>query len=550
MSEDTIRSRDRPVETDGAESAKDSAEYEFNSYYERFYRDVDDIFGCGITDVFSPEELKNILKDPIANHDLARKLAMYVYNTEGVVTNAIDYMVSLPCLDRVVCGKKRGLGNGRTAKNKELMKSVLDTIGDKQFIRDVLFTDMNEGTSFYYLDTTSKSADRNHFMQSTDVHGITELCDIGVNAVMVPLPYKYCKIVGRKNGRYVIAFNLEYFERYTGEERTQKLKRYPKEIYTAYNDWVKARTRGESKGNWVVLDNNHTIAHKIKCKVSEPWGRPLAIAAIADIWYQNDFIDAKRHVLNELNNKIIYQTLPEGREKGSCALTKSKQEDQHNKIKSAVLHKNNRGGTSFFTVAAGTKINALDVSTADIFDEKNESDLTDRIATDMGMAAQLLGASSTGTFANGQHNLEMINAQLYMWIQEIQDELNYVINACIIKDRRNKVQVYYLPTSLVNRKNFFDMMKSLYLEAGGSYTFLVASTGVSPDVYFNVLDEEIDNKIFDKYSPHRTSYTMSKDSDKVSDAETGRPRDDTSTNPYTIVSKANKSNEQPKPSTQ
>ena len=96
-----------------------------------------------------------------------------------------------------------------------------------------------------------------------------------------------------------------------------------------------------------ILDNKRTIAHKIKCKISEPWGRPLAIAAIADILYQNEFVDTKRNVLKELNNRIVVQTLPEGKDKGSCALTKSQQEDQHNKVKQAVMTKNNRGGTSF-----------------------------------------------------------------------------------------------------------------------------------------------------------------------------------------------------------
>lgn len=64
--------------------------------------------------------------------------------------------------------------------------------------------------------------------------------------------------------------------------------------------------------------------------------------------------------------------MPEGKDKGSCALTKTQQQDQHDKVKSAVLNKNNRGGTSFFTVSAGTKIDALDVGTTDIFDEKTK----------------------------------------------------------------------------------------------------------------------------------------------------------------------------------
>lgn len=515
--------------------------HEFNSYFGTVrVEELDSIFGCSITTAFSPEEIKCILKDPITHHALARKLAMYVYNTEGVVTNAIDYMTAMPCLDRVIYGKKRVFAKNKLNKNKDLFQSVLESINDKQFIRDVLFTDMNEGISFYYFETTSKQVDRKKFLRDWDVENILEICDLGMNATMIPLPYSYTKIVGRKNGRYVIAFNLQYFdESLTLEEKDRKLKKYPKEIRDAYFTWSKGN---KSSGNWFVLDNDHTVVHKIKSKISEPWGRPLAIAAIPDILYQDEFLDTKRNILRELNNKIIYQTLPEGRDKGSCALTKNQQEDQHNKVKTAVLQKNNRGGTSFFTVAAGTKIDALDVNTSNIFDEKNESDLTDKIALDMGMAAQLLGASSTGTFAGGQHNLEMVNAQIYSWVQEIQHELNHVINACVIKDRRNRVEVYYLPTSLVNRKNFFEYMKGLY-GLGGSLTFMVASTGVSPEVYFNILDEEIDNDIFSRYLPHLTNATLSKE-----DAVTGRPQTDTPSE-NTIKSRNNNGNNQPKPST-
>ena len=551
MPEEKKRGRGRPPKNASSEinsvqsspTTNDNNVYEFNSFYENCHiSELDNLFGCNILTAFKPEEIKLILKDPITNHDIARKLALFVYNTEGVVTNAIDYMTAMPCLDRVIYGKKRIFGKNKLNKNKDLMQSTLQSINDRKFIRDVLFTDMNEGTSFYYFEVTSKQIDKTKFMNDWDVENIMELCDMGMNAVMVPLPYSHTKIVGRKNGRYVIAFNLRYFdEELTYEEKERKLKKYPLEIRNAYFQWVNGN---KESANWVVLDNDHTIAHKIKSKISEPWGRPLAIAAIPDILYQDEFVDTKRNVLRELNNKVIFQTLPESKEKGRCALTRAQQEDQHAKVKNAVMNKNNRGGTSFFTVAAGTKIDSLDVSADDIFDSKNESDLTDKIALDMGMAAQLLGASSSGTFASGQHNLEMVNAQIYSWVQEIQYELNYVINACIIKDRRNSVEVYYLPTSLVNRKNFFDMMRTLYLECGGSLTMLIASTGMNPEVYLNMLDEEIDNKIFEKYLPHQTSYTMSGDK-----GNSGRPQIDNPTNEHTIQSKSTNSNEMPKPST-
>lgn len=515
--------------------------YEYNSYFGSIAST--DIFGCNLYDEFTPEEIRSIIKDPISNHSLTRRLAMFVYNSEGVVTNAIDYMVALPCLDRVIYGKKRLFGKTKLNKNKDLMLSTLEGINDKQFIRDALFTDMNEGNCFYYFEVTKKANDHTKTLSDYDIESIIELCDLGVNAAIIPLPYEYTKIVGRKNNRNVIAFNLRYFDDMCSsvEDRTRKLKKYPIEIRNGYNKWNNDKSK---MNNWLILDNKHTIAHKIKCKISEPWGRPLAIAAIADILYQNEFVDTKRNVLKELNNKIIFQTLPEGKDKGSCALTKTQQQDQHDKVKQAVMTKNNRGGTSFFTVSAGTKIDTLDVDATDIFDQKNESDLTDKISLDLGMAASLLNGSGSGNYSSQQNNLELINAQIYTWIQELQSELNYVINENIIKDKKNRVEVYYLPTSLVNRNNFFEMMKSLYLQASGSMTMLIASTGINPNVYYNILDEEYENKIFDKYIPHLTSNNISKD-DNVG----GRPQNDNPTSESTIQTKANDSNNQPKPST-
>jgi len=180
----------------------------------------------------------------------------------------------------------------------------------------------------------------------------------------------------------------------------------------------------------------------------------------------------------------------------------------------------------------------------DIFDSKNESDLNNQISLDLGICASLIGSMSTGNFAAGQSNLEMITAQLYTWIYEWQNELNHVINKNIIKDEKNEVEIYYFPTSFVNRKSFFDMMRSLYTEAGGSLTFLIASTGVDPDSYYGVLDEEIADGLFDKYKPHLTSWTATEKDAK----DDGRPEDNDSTNENTIRSKANNSNNMPKPS--
>lgn len=515
------------------ESSPTANIYEFNSFVSPM--DISSLFSCGIYDYFSKEEIDSILRDPIGNHDAAIRLSNFVYTKNGIVSNSVDYMTALPCLDRILISKNKR--NTKTVQaNKALMKSILEKIDDRQFIRNALFTDMLDGIAFFYFETKKKNYDKSKFMTDYDVENIVEINEVGINASIISLPWKYTKIVGKKNGRYVLAFNLRYFDDYTGDKLERKLRKYPEEIVKAYNS-RNTRTTG---GDWVILDNDHTMCRKIKCKDSEPWGRSLIIAALADVLYKDYFTDTKRNVLDEINNKIIYQTFPEGKDKGLSSLTEKQQEQQHATVRQAVMNKNSRGGISFFSVAAGTKLDSIDVST-DIFDSKNESDLNDQISLDLGISSALIGAMTTGNYGASQSNLEMITAQLYVWVNEWQNELNYVINKNIIQNEKNRVEVYYFPTSFVNRKSFFDMMKGLY-DVGGSLSFLIASTGVDPDAYFSVLDEEIDNKIYEKYLPHLNSNTISKNDDVA-----GRPKTETPTE-NTIKSRDNGGNNIPSPS--
>lgn len=525
--------KEQSVEIQNESSPTANNIYEFNSFVSPM--DISSLFSCGIYDYFSKEEIDSILRDPIGNHDAAIRLSNFVYTKNGIVSNSVDYMTALPCLDRILISKNKR--NTKTVQaNKALMKSTLEKIDDKQFIRNALFMCMLDGIAFFYFETKKKNYDKSKFMTDYDVENIVEINEVGINATIISLPWRYTKIVGKKNGRYVLAFNLRYFDDYTGEKLERKLRKYPEEIVKAYN----SRNARATGGDWVVLDNDHTMCRKIKCKDSEPWGRSLIIAALADVLYKDYFTDTKRNVLDEINNKIIYQTFPEGKDKGTSSLTGKQQEQQHATVRQAVMNKNSRGGISFFSVAAGTKLDSIDVST-DIFDSKNESDLNDQISLDLGISSALIGAMTTGNYGASQSNLEMITAQLYTWVNEWQNELNHVINKNIIQNDKNKVEVYYFPTSFVNRKNFFEMMKGLY-DVGGSLSFLIASTGVDPDAYYSVLDEEIDNKIYEKYLPHLTSSTISKDDDV-----TGRPKTDTPTD-NTVRSRDNNGNEIPSPS--
>ena len=87
--------------------------------------------------------------------------------------------------------------------------------------------------------------------------------------------------------------------------------------------------------------------------------------------------------------------------------------------------------------------------------------------------------------------------------------------------------------------------RELYLQGKGSLSLWASACGISPDVFFALLDQELEEDIENKYPVHQTSYTLTGNTEN----ETGRPVSEDSTNPNTLQSRSNNANNTPKPST-
>lgn len=518
--------------------------HEYNSYYSNVV--YHNSYGSyNLYDYYTPDTLRSIVKDPMANNETLRDVSWRLFAMDGTYANTVLYMDSLPTLSHVVV--THGKSKTKKKKNKEAMENTLRAIKDKEIIRDIMFKGMVDGISFGYFETNQRNLSNAKGMNDYDVRSIVEINNTEYNISIISLNPKYTKIIGIKNGTYVIAFDLNYFVNSDGEPLQNKLRKYPKEIRDAWNN----RNRDMPGWNWVVLDYNRTIVFKINSARSEPWGRPLCLQAISDILYSQKFVDTKRNVLDKINNKIVYQTLPEGAQKGVCSLTKKQQEDQHNVVKRAVQNKSNDSGVSFFTVASGTKIDSLSISDTegDLFDDSTESNLNNKIALDFGIAGSLLNGVGSGSYSSQTTNLELLSSQIFQWIEQIEAELNKVINANIIKDRVNWVEVSYLKITNVNKSEMVKYAKELYLSGNGSLSYWIASCGISPDVYYAMLDSEYDEGVYTKYLPHQTSYTLSSDDVKKQEGQNqgGRPETDTPSD-NTVISRSYNGNDMPSPS--
>lgn len=504
----------------------------------------------GVSDFSNPRTLtmiKNLQADPFGHFESMIDLSWLMYNTNGSVRNTIDNMVAMPTLDSVVVSY--GKNKSRNNKNKQMIEDALVLLKDKQFLRENLRRTLVEGATCSYIEVKKMPQTVSKTLNDFDVLMIQELNSAGTygNIAAISLPPYYTKIVGYKNGSPLLAFDLSYFDHVDGTKVENKLRRFPEEIRNGYYTWK----NNKSGDNWLVLDNSHTICTKMSAVKSDIWGRPMALAAIDDISYNDYFKDTKRSVLDDINNRLYVHTFPEGKEKGTSALTNKQQERQHLAVKEGVSMKNTSGGSNnVVSVAAGTKISVIDPPNQDIFDQKYESNIDDKIALDMGFACALLNGVGSGNYAVQTLNLEMVSARIFEIINDLASELNKVLNALLIGRGGGRIEVNYLPMTYVNRDKMVANMKSLYTEGRGPLSLWASACGIKPSVMISLLDYEQEQGWESKYPVHATSYNSSGGATVSPDeSKPGRPSDDDSTNFNTVKSKANNSNGTPKPST-
>ncbi len=495
---------------------------------------------------YSLKQVETIVSSPQQYPMSAYKLGVWAYNTNGAIKSGINKMASMHYLSYVL-HSPRGKSNTKSfLKNKEKYNAVLKQIRYKKQIRDNTKKVCIGGTSYYYFEATPRKAlGVNKYMSDVDIQLIGEInsknnTEYDVN--IYSLPNEYCQLVSRYNGVPVIAFNLEYFrDCYSENEIKRQLLTMPKEISRAYNIWDKTGNNGR---NWVVLDWRKTIYTAINNTLRDKWGVPLALTSLDEILYANYFIDTKRGVLSNINNNLIYQVFPMRNDgTGKSVLTEEQQIKQHEALKGAVSQKPNTQRASVLSLAAGTQINKLTIDTS-LFDEKNEKSIKDDVAESFGFSPSALygGSKSSGSnYATALLNLELVASDVYSIIEDYIEELNKCINFNVIKDIENCVSMYVLPITPFNRDKCFDKCKSLYADCGGAMTPLIASVGIEPDVYIDIMKYERKQNFDELFPPHQSMYTNSGKND------IGRPSVENLENENTITSKNNNANNSPSP---
>lgn len=496
----------RVVEENTAGAAMNAVLNEFNTQLGATFLNVTNRNGRTPAP-YSAEQVMDMAREPMLYIHELRRWARWAYYANGTVTSAIDMLVSLYSLDYIVVARPKKAGAKRKSYRQSLdkMHSVLRAMRYKEVIRDAIFHNANEGMYVGYMETRTVPVDRRLALSDIDVQNISEINSAGVNTVVIPLPVEYVRIIGRRNNCYEVAFDLRYFNGMLEDERKRKLQGFPRQIQEGWDKYQNGEFPGDAC--WLRLDWRKTIVTKIKSRQSDPYGVPFAVAALDDIDYANYFVNTKRSVLDKVNNQIYFETFPEGKEKGKSALTEKQQEGQHNTVRDALTQRRNSCGISFFSLAAGTKMDSLPVN-IDLLDEENENAIKEDVNEDLGVAAAALSGSSSGNYATATLNIEIVANNVFTWIEAIVEELNKCLNYNVIRDGEYRIEFRVLPITFVNREKQVKFFSDLYSRGKGSLIAWIASAGVNADDYLSLMDYELDEDFENKYPVHKTSFTV------------------------------------------
>lgn len=535
------------TEQNAANPVMDAVLHEFNTQLGASYLNMISR-GSSQTAPYSTEQIIRMAQEPMRYISELRQWARWAYYSNGTVGTAIDALTSLHSLDYIVTAKPKKAGVQRKGyrTSADRMNSVLRSMRYKEVIRDAIFHNANEGMYVGYMETRTVPVERKLTLTDMDINGISEINSSGINTVVIPLPLDYVRIIGRRNNCYEVAFDLRYFNGMTDDERKRKLRGLPRQIQEG---WEKYNNGEFADGaTWLRLDWRKTIVTKIKSGQNDPYGVPFAVAALDDIDYAKYFVNTKRHVLDKVNNQIYYETFPEGKDKGTSALSQKQQENQHNTVKQALTQRTNSSGIAFFSLAAGTKMDSLPVN-IDLLDEENENAIKEDVNEAIGVgAAALSGSSSTSNYATAVLNMEIVANNVFTWIESIVEELNKCLNYNVIRDGSYRIEFRVLPITFANREKQVKYFSDLYARGKGSLLAWIAATGINADDYLSLMDYELEEDFENRYPVHKTSFTVTGKDAPDGDVDKSTSGDNEPQNASTASTAANNGNASPSPS--
>jgi hypothetical protein len=320
--------------------------------------------------------------------------------------------------------------------------------------------------------------------------------------VIQTLPLGYCRSRFKKDNRYTVEFNLNYFDREFRDtaKKNEALKQFPKEFQKHYNSYKGGKTSGTEK-EWVLLDPDYSICFKLPDEA--PFFLPIIIDLI-ELRGAKD-VELSRDKLELF--QLLIQRMPFDKE-GNPIFDIFEARELHNNVLKMLQHNQ---GIDVLTTFAETEM--LNIKEARQTQKDNLLKSERSVFNEAGVSKMLFAAEANISLGYSIINNESIFN--FLW-PLYSDWLSHAVNLITKKNARYYFEVWMPPVTIFNEK---DMEERYRKQATFGYAKLLPGimTGIKQGTLLNLMKFENDYlKLNDMMEPLKSSHTQS-------GGESGRP---------------------------
>ena len=202
----------------------------------------------------------------------------------------------------------------------------------------------------------------------------------------------------------------------------------------------------------------------------------------------------------------------------AVTLSKKASTEQHKNLKAVVESTRNNDSLS---AEPGTEFSVLKLE--DMFANYNSADGMSRIAFNGGVPYTVATGKAEGK-AIENYTKNSLNV-LYKNLIKFSREIDKAFHALHNKEKMVATLLYIKSNDYI-RKDEFGLASKVFIDAGGSYEYLIAASGINPRGYIAQMYEERGKKYDETFLPHLTANNISKDDDASSRNNEGKSNDE------------------------
>lgn len=322
--------------------------------------------------------------------------------------------------------------------------------------------------------------------------------------VIQSLPVSYCESNYKKDNRYTVHFNLNYFDReyLSMDERLAALDQFPTEIKKYYNDWKSGKIRGVD-AEWVLLDTDRAFCFKLMDEM--PFFLPIVIDLIELREAKNIELSKDRLELFQL----LIHKLPIDKD-GSLVFDLPEAKELHQNVLKMLQF--NEGIDVLTTFADMEMLNIKETRQV----VKDNLLKTERsVFNEAGISQGMFRAE--GNLAL-KYSITTNEALLKMFLPQYSNFFSHAVNLVVTRSAKYYFEVFMPNTTIYNQ----DDMEAKYLkQAQFGYVKLLPGVigGMKQSTLLNLIKFENETlKLNEMMEPLQSSHTQS-----GSDKEPGRP---------------------------